>query len=252
MQTTRGTSLDDEGDARGTSAEPSRTNVDSDEGDARGTSAEPSRTSQYRDEEPAPGRHRAGSPPTSETGPPQRRHLGVLFAVAAFVLAADVVSKIIVVAKLSGRAPVRLLHGFLTLDYTRNAGAAFSIGTGATYLFGIVAIAVILVILRTARRLFSTPWAIVLGLLLGGATGNLIDRLLRSPGVLRGHVVDWIQLPHFAVFNLSDSAISVGGVLAVLLALAGRQLDGTVARSGRVSRGTPAVVVSASPDEPDS
>jgi lipoprotein signal peptidase len=201
------------------------------------------------DQEPAPGRHRAGS---SETGTPQRRrHLGVLFAVAAFVLAADIVSKIIVVAKLSGRPPVRLLHGFLTLDYTRNAGAAFSIGTGATYVFGIVAIAVILVILRTARRLFSTPWAIVLGLLLGGATGNLIDRLLRSPGVLRGHVVDWIQLPHFAVFNLSDSAISIGGVLAVLLAMAGRQLDGTVARVGRASR-TSDAPASASPDEPDS
>jgi signal peptidase II len=237
MQTTRGTSLDDEGDERGTSAEPSRTSQYRDEGDERGTSAEPSRT----DVE-------------TET-PRRRRHLGVLFAVAAFVLAADMVSKIIVVAKLSGRPPVRLLHGFLTLDYTRNAGAAFSIGTGATYVFGIVAIGVILVILRTARRLFSTPWAVVLGLLLGGATGNLIDRLLRSPGVLRGHVVDWIQLPHFAVFNLSDSAISIGGVLAVLLALAGRQLDGTVAgsvRAGRASRGTPAAPARASPDEPDS
>jgi signal peptidase II len=239
MQTTRGTSLDDEGDKRGTSAEPSRISQYRDEGDKRGTSAEPSS-----------GRHRAGSASIIETGTRQR-HLGVLFGVAAFVLAADIVSKILVVAKLSGRPPVRLLDGFLTLDYTRNAGAAFSIGTGATYVFGIVAIAVILVILRTARRLFSTPWAIVLGLLLGGATGNLIDRLLRSPGVLRGHVVDWIQLPHFAVFNLSDTAISVGGVLAVLLALAGRQLDGTVVRVGRASRtsDTPAI---ASPDEPDS
>jgi signal peptidase II len=177
----------------------------------------------------------------------RRRHLGVLFAVAAFVIAADAVSKIIVVAKLSGRPPVRLLDGLLTLDYTRNAGAAFSIGTGATYLFGIVAIAVIAVILRTSRRLFSRPWAVVLGLLLGGATGNLIDRLVRSPGVLRGHVVDWIQLPHFAVFNLADSAISIGGVLAVLLALMGRQLDGTVAHSERTPKSAPA-----SPDEPNS
>jgi signal peptidase II len=168
-----------------------------------------------------------------------------------FVLAADVVSKVLVVAKLADRQPVRLLDGLLTLDYTRNAGAAFSIGTGATYVFGVVAIAVIVVILRTARRLFSTPWAVVLGLLLGGATGNLVDRLLRSPGVLRGHVVDWIQLPHFAVFNLADSAISIGGVLAVLLALAGRQLDGTVARSGRRRPAAPAVA-SAIPDETDS
>jgi signal peptidase II len=178
----------------------------------------------------------------------------VLFAVAALVIVADVVSKIIVVAKLSGRPPVRLLHGLLTLDYTRNAGAAFSIGTGATYLFGIVAIAVIAVILRTSRRLFSRPWAVVLGLLLGGATGNLIDRLVRSPGVLRGHVVDWIQLPHFAVFNLADSAISIGGVLAVLLALTGRQLDGSVARSNRTAARHAASAAGPviSPDEPDS
>lgn len=184
----------------------------------------------------------------------RRRHVGVLVAVAAFVIVADVVSKIIVVAKLSGRAPVRLLDGLLTLDYTRNAGAAFSIGTGATYLFGIVAIAVIVVILRTSRRLFSRPWAVVLGLLLGGATGNLIDRLVRSPGVLRGHVVDWIQLPHFAVFNLADSAISIGGVLAVLLALMGRQLDGSVARSTRTSgrHSSASADPATSTDEPDS
>jgi signal peptidase II len=198
-----------------------------------------------------PGRHRAGAAPKPTGVPQRRRHLGVLFVVAVFVLAADVVSKVIVVAKLAGRTPVRLLDGLLTLDYTRNAGAAFSIGTGATYVFGVVAIAVIVVILRTARRLFSTPWAVVLGLLLGGATGNLVDRLLRSPGVLRGHVVDWIQLPHFAVFNLADSAISIGGVLAVLLALAGRQLDGTVARSARRRPPAPAVAT-ASPDETDS
>ena len=187
----------------------------------------------------------------------RRRHLGVLIAVSAFVIVADVVSKTIVVARLAGRPPVRLLDGLLTLDYTRNAGAAFSIGTGATYLFGIVAIAVIAVIVRTSRRLFSTPWAVVLGLLLGGATGNLIDRLLRSPGVLRGHVVDWIQLPHFAVFNLADSAISIGGVLAVLLALMGRQLDGTVARSQRAQgrhelNGTTAASPASTTDESDS
>jgi signal peptidase II len=205
----------------------------------------------------------ASTEPESTVIAGRRRHLAVLLAVAAFVIAADVVSKIIVVAKLSGRAPVRLLDGLLTLDYTRNAGAAFSIGTGTTYLFGIVAIAVIVVILRTSRRLYSKPWAVVLGLLLGGATGNLIDRLLRSPGVLRGHVVDWIQLPHFAVFNLADSAISIGGVLAVLLALMGRQLDGSVARSQRTPRsqqthgrheinGTAAAAPTPPADEPDS
>jgi signal peptidase II len=171
-------------------------------------------------------RHAEGEPTTGTAH--RRRRIGVLAGVALFVIAIDVVSKLLVVAKLSGRDPVRLLGGLLKLEETRNTGAAFSIGAGATFLFAFVAIAVIVVILRTARRLYSGPWAIVLGMLLGGAAGNLIDRLARSPGVFRGAVVDWIRLPHFAVFNLADSAITVGGVLAVLLALRGRQIDGSV------------------------
>lgn len=141
--------------------------------------------------------------------------------------AADVVSKVIVVATLSQRPPVRLLGGFLTLRVLRNSGAAFSIGTGATLVFTLIAVGVIVFILRTSRRLRSVPYAVALGLLLGGATGNLTDRLLRSPGVLRGDVVDWIQLPHWPVFNLADSAIVCGGVLWVLLAARGFHLDGT-------------------------
>ena len=163
----------------------------------------------------------------------RRRRVGILIGVALVVLALDVVSKLIVVATLSHREPVRLLGGFVKLEETRNAGAAFSIGTGATFVFAFVAIAVIVVISRTARRLYSGPWAIVLGMLLGGATGNLVDRLARSPGLFRGQVVDWIRLPHFAVFNLADSAITVGAILAVLLAMAGRQIDGSVTPLGR-------------------
>ena len=161
--------------------------------------------------------------------------MAVLLGVAAAVVVLDVISKVLVVAKLSDRPPVRLLGGFLKLEETRNAGAAFSIGTGATFLFAVVAIAVIVVILRSARRLYSRPWAIVLGLLLGGATGNLIDRIFRSPGIFRGHVVDWIRLPHFAVFNVADSAITIGGVLVVLLALLGRQIDGSIVGRRRAS-----------------
>ncbi len=166
-------------------------------------------------------------------GSGRRRHIGVLIVVAAMVIIGDVVSKILVVANLTDHAPIKLLGGLITLEETRNPGAAFSVGTSATLIFGVVAIAVIAIIVRTARRLFSRPWSIVLGLLLGGATGNLIDRVLRSPGVLRGYVVDWIRVPHFAVFNVADSAITVGGTLAVLLAISGRQLDGSRATSAR-------------------
>jgi signal peptidase II len=146
---------------------------------------------------------------------------------AALVLVADVVSKLIVVAKLSDRAPVRLIPHVLTLVLTRNPGAAFSIGTGQTIVFSVVALAVVVVIARTARSLVSQGWATALGLLLGGALGNLSDRVFRAPGPLRGYVVDWIELPHWPVFNLADSAIVVGGVLAVLLAFRGIELDGT-------------------------
>jgi signal peptidase II len=166
----------------------------------------------------------------AETGPAEpegRRRLAIVLAVAAAVYVADVVSKIIVVATLSPLRPVRLLGGFLKLTLLRNGGAAFSFGTSMTVVFTLIAVGVIVFILRTSRRLRSLPWAITLGLLLGGATGNLTDRLLRSPGVFRGEVVDWIQVPHWPVFNLADSAIVCGGVLAVLLATRGIRLDGT-------------------------
>jgi signal peptidase II len=156
-----------------------------------------------------------------------RRRIGVLLAVAVTVLVADITSKVIVVATLSGRPPVRLLGGLLTLRVDRNPGAAFSIGTSMTIVFTAIAVGVIIFILRTSRRIRSTAWAVTLGLLLGGATGNLTDRLLRSPGPLRGYVVDWIQLPHWPVFNVADSAIVCGGILAVLLAARGLSIDGT-------------------------
>ncbi|WP_242614146.1 signal peptidase II [Actinomadura roseirufa] len=151
----------------------------------------------------------------------------MLVAVALAALAADVLSKLIVVATLQDEEPVRLLGGLLTLRETRNSGAAFSIGTGYTIVFTVIASGVVAAILRTARNLRSLPWAVCLGLLLGGALGNLGDRLFRAPGPLKGHVVDWIELPHYPVFNLADSAIVCGGVLAVVLAARGLQIDGT-------------------------
>jgi len=96
-----------------------------------------------------------------------------------------------------------------------------------TIVFTLIAVGVIIFIVRTSRRLHSLAWAVTLGLLLGGAAGNLTDRLLRSPGVFRGEVVDWVQLPHWPVFNVADSCIVCGGILAVVLAARGIRLDGT-------------------------
>ena len=157
----------------------------------------------------------------------------MLLAIAAAVLITDITTKVVVVATLSDRAPVSLLGGLLKLRVTRNPGAAFSIGgPSVTAVFALIAIGVIVFILRTSRRIQSLAWAMTLGLLLGGATGNLVDRMLRWPGPFRGYVVDWIQLPHWPVFNVADSCIVCGGVLAVLLAIRGVRIDGSVAAKG--------------------
>ena len=155
-----------------------------------------------------------------------RRRMGLVVAVALAVLALDITTKCIIVATLSPTHPIRLLGGFLHLRQDRNPGAAFSFAPGLTILFSLIAITVIVVILRSSRRIRSVPWAVTLGLLLGGATGNLVDRIFRAPGLFRGWVVDWIQIPHWPVFNLADSAIVCGGILAVLLSARGIRLDG--------------------------
>ena len=180
-----------------------------------------------------------------EPGPqaPRRpRRVALLFGVAAAVFAADVITKIIVVATLTPGRQVQVIGTLLTLDLVRNSGAAFSFGPGMTILFTLIAVGVIIFIVRTSRRLRSLAWAVTLGLLLGGAAGNLTDRLLRSPGVFRGEVVDWVQLPHWPVFNVADSCIVCGGILAVVLAARGIRLDGTrevrATGSEDASRGT--------------
>ena len=184
---------------------------------------------------PAGGPDRQDQPGAQRSAAPRIR---ILILVAIGVLAVDIVSKAIVVAALSDRAPIRLLGGFLTLREDRNPGAAFSIGTSMTIVFTAIAVGVIVFIIRSARRIYSLPWAIALGLLLGGAMGNLTDRIFRSPAPFRGWVVDWIQVPHWPVFNLADSAIVCGGVLMVLLATRGHRLDGTTetVRPGRTAR----------------
>jgi signal peptidase II len=153
----------------------------------------------------------------------------VLVGVAAFVLAADIISKAIVVAHLRPYQPVHLLGNVFEFWLTRNPGAAFSVGTGETAVFTVIALCVIIYIARTARKLYSAGWAIALGLLLGGAMGNLGDRIFRAPGLFRGDVVDWIGVVprYYPIFNLADSAIVCGGILTVILAMRGYHLDGT-------------------------
>jgi signal peptidase II len=162
---------------------------------------------------------------------PRRSRARLLLGLAAAVLALDVVTKLLVVATLSDREPLRLLGGALYLTEARNTGAAFSFAEGATVVFTLIAVAVVVVIVRSARRLFSTGWAVALALVLGGAVGNLLDRVFRDPGFLRGGVVDFVSLfdPYgqvWPIFNVADSAIVCGGVLGAVLAFRGVEFDG--------------------------
>jgi len=160
---------------------------------------------------------------------PQRRArtlTAVLVGVALLVVALDQVTKAWAQSQFSDGDSIELLGGWLTLTYTRNPGAAFNLGTGTTWVFTIIATVVVVVILRASRQLGSLGWAIALGALLGGAMGNLLDRIFRDPGFLRGYVVDWIQVPHFPVFNIADSAITCAAIGLVVLGLFGPDISG--------------------------
>ena len=146
---------------------------------------------------------------------------------AAFVWLVDRVTKLLAIEHLKGRPPVPVVGEWLQLTYVENTGAAFSLGTGMTVVFTIIAVVVVVVILRTSRKLGSLGWAIALGGLLGGALGNLTDRLTREPGFGRGSVVDFIALPNYPVFNVADMAVVGAAILMIVLALRGIEIDGS-------------------------
>ncbi|GAA4576757.1 signal peptidase II [Micromonospora coerulea] len=181
-------------------------------------------------------------------GTPRPRAIGVLLGVALVALVADLVTKQWALTALTGGGPVSLLGGAVYLTLTRNSGAAWSIGSGHTWVFPLITIGVIAWIGWMAVRLRSMPWAVSLGLVLGGALGNLTDRIFRAPGHFVGHVVDMVSLfdPYgqvWPVFNLADSSLVCGVVLAVVLELTGRQRDGR--RAGDEPAGTAAPDVGA-------
>jgi signal peptidase II len=158
--------------------------------------------------------------------------MGVLLGVAGVMVALDQWTKQLALDALADSPAVRILGGLVYLDLTFNAGAAFSVGTRYTVIFPVFAIVIGAVILWFGRQVRSWPWAVALGLILGGAVGNLIDRLFRAPGPFRGHVVDFISVfapagEKFPIFNVADSALTVGVVLAIALELFGWRRDGT-------------------------
>ena len=140
----------------------------------------------------------------------------------------DQASKFLVIENLTEGVTVDVIGEFLRFTFVRNPGAAFSIGTGSTWIFAILASAVAVFIVVFARRIRSLAWAGLFGLLLGGNLGNLTDRLLREPGFGTGHVIDFIQIYLFpAIFNVADIAIVSSMGLFIILTIRGVQLDGT-------------------------
>nr|WP_245816267.1 signal peptidase II [Rhodococcus maanshanensis] len=151
----------------------------------------------------------------------------MLVAIAALILGLDLVTKILAVRHIKPGDPISLIGDVVTLTLVRNPGAAFSMATGMTWVLTLVAIGVVIGVIKIGRTLRSPWWALGLGLVLGGALGNLIDRIFRSPGPLQGHVVDFVSVGWWPVFNVADSAIVCGAILLVALTLFGFEPDGT-------------------------
>lgn len=152
--------------------------------------------------------------------------LGVL-VLAAAVLVVDQLTKEWALRTLTEGERSPLLGDLLGLTLLRNPGAALSFATGMTWVFTLAAVAVTVVVLRVSHRLGSRSWALALGLLLGGAVGNLVDRLTREPGFARGHVIDFIAYGDWFVGNVADIAIVAAAGLIVLLSLRGVGMDGS-------------------------
>lgn len=161
----------------------------------------------------------------------RRRAVRILLLTGVLAFLLDLGTKHLALQTLEHREPMRLLGGAVYLTVVRNSGAAFSFGSDYTFVFPMVTLLVLASIAWMARRLRSVPWAIALGLVLGGALGNLVDRIFRAPGPFLGHVVDMVSVFDpaggvFPVFNVADSALFLGVCLAIMLELTGRQRDG--------------------------
>ncbi|MFW0791653.1 signal peptidase II [Gordonia sp. CPCC 205333] len=178
------------------------------------------------------------TPSTVSAQPSSQRRSRVtitLLLIALVVLAADIATKSLAVAHIDPANPISIIGDTVTLTLLRNSGAAFSMATGYTWVLTIIALVVVAVIVRFSARLRSGWWMLGLGLVLGGALGNLVDRIFRSPGPLRGYVVDFVSVGWWPVFNVADSAVVCGAILLVVLTIIGIEFDGT--RTGWAARG---------------
>jgi signal peptidase II len=160
---------------------------------------------------------------------PSRRQYRLLFALVALLgLLADFTTKVLVVHYLTPLRGYRLLGGLLTFRMTRNPGAAFSLGESYTFVFATLSLVVLVfVVWKLMPRIGHPAWAVALGLLCAGVSGNLTDRIFRQPGFLHGYVIDFMQLPYWPIFNVADTCICAAAVMIALLsAVKGITIDG--------------------------
>ena len=168
-----------------------------------------------------------------------RRLLALVVALALTVVVVDQVTKAWALRTLTEGDRIPLLGDLLGLQLVFNPGAALSIATGMTWVLTLVALAVVVVVVRMSRRLGSPLWALTLGLLLGGAVGNLVARFARPPAPGRGHVIDFIAYGNVFVGNVADIAIVVAAGLVIIQTLRGVGLDGTRATGHLTDDGSP-------------
>jgi len=190
---------------------------------------------------------------TDAAPPVTRRRQPLLLSVAAVILTLDIVTKVLAVRLLTPGQPVPIVGDTVTWTLVRNSGAAFSMATGYTWMLTLIASAVVVGIIWMGRRLVSTGWAIGLGMILGGAMGNLVDRFFRAPGPLRGHVVDFFSIGWWPVFNVADPSVVGGAILLVTLSALGFDFDAVGRRrddrdGDDAEPGTP---IEKSADDPD-
>ena len=175
-----------------------------------------------------------GAPHAADGPTPSSSHRLIFVGVAVTAYAVDLVTKVLAARHLTEGDPVDVVDGLLRLELVRNPGAAFSTGTSYTLVLSVIALVAAGVVIRFGRRLGERTWAVALGLLLAGVCGNLTDRIFRDPGVLRGHVVDFLALPHWPVFNVADMLIDAAVILIIIQTWRGIGITG--ARSARGDR----------------
>ena len=193
--------------------------------------SDPASSDQVKDADPEPAdSESAGSPSSPQAAAPPKRSWKwtVIFAaVGLLVLGLDQVTKALALAHLTPGEPVNVIGSLLKFNLIRNSGAAFSLGSGYTPYISAVQIIVAVGVIYLSRRLRSAGWAVAFGLLFGGAVGNIIDRIVREPSPFHGHVIDFLQTPHWAIFNVADMAVTSAAILLVVQTLRGIKLDGS-------------------------